>query len=1028
MSCTATESMEPKITTANSTWASLASLRQTVRLPEVIDVQNLVSVSVDNSCLLATVDTILKALAQQAQFMENLHKEYSNHRTETQVILRNFGEEVDRRIMKEVANVHARNTRMVEALDNMKSELEIQGGAMAKRVDTLGAQVAEDFSGLKGEVNASSQELQKQMTSLQEFVSTNAADAKASLQSAREEIMGSVCDNQKKVSLNNYDVVLLYNLFGINRDAAHKARTEESQTQYLHATPTFQVLLQESTGLRDSFKEVVERLNVHDVKIDSKATRVAMEAEIKSLRKERKEGEQCVRQNASERENAIIEHVQQVRQALEQKADRADLSPLLLATTTSVGNVKSEFEVQVADIRKKLTEGLAKIDDAELHILEKHSQNTTNQDNKAALWASQLEGMVTELTNDLSMTKKKFALDLDGLQQTTTIVEKRTALLQRRFEEKLRVVSGTQSDALPAPAPLLPPKAMPSQRRDSSTSPSGPAPALSWGSEEQATSAPQSYKRIGSTKSAFTFKATSNANIATDTEPASPEWEAVEPEDEIGFLQTNETVHQLQARVDELEDKLSRIDLKYQTAEEDEAQPIKDEGPPVSPWQRPATRVALKQQMQLLQQVQRRRQLTVAQKQELYMLEQRKTELSVQEKQVLDLFKQVEQKSALTGAQLQQLHAFQRQLREEQSLALATRPSPPEFDKETQKAQANQLQALQAATYQLQEQSQQLQKQLVELQRQGSARTSHEGASAIRSRVDEEIAHLTAAVTDLQAAFMKLPSGHVARPPDSEAPTAGTATATQSSAVTADRLETPSQYKLDTPFTEQTDSATTLRFRCLSCNRDSGPFVERPDRKPGNQKEFPPSVVYAQNKVSRSTTPPPERRQLVSTPPATALQTPAQLGPARRKLVDYYDWLALRTQEQQSNRPAAVPRPPGMAMEFASPVVSAVGRDGRFYGNISDRPFETERRISGISPQDIPVTSAAEIHPAPAQADQVLLPAPAEEGDAAKQGGSQVGLAPNTRPLSASRPNSAPVRRTAPNHSSPIPRKLLARK
>lgn len=40
-------------------------------------------------------------------------------------------------------------------------------------------------------------------------------------------------------------------------------------------------------------------------------------------------------------------------------------------------------------------------------------------------------------------------------------------------------------------------------------------------------------------------------------------------------------------------------------------------------------------------QVQRRRQLTLAQKQEMWMLEQRKAELSVQEKQVLDLFKQV---------------------------------------------------------------------------------------------------------------------------------------------------------------------------------------------------------------------------------------------------------------------------------------------------------------------------------------------------------------------------------------------------
>ena len=55
------------------------------------------------------------------------------------------------------------------------------------------------------------------------------------------------------------------------------------------------------------------------------------------------------------------------------------------------------------------------------------------------------------------------------------------------------------------------------------------------------------------------------------------------------------------------------------------------------------------------------------------------------------------------------------------------------------------------------------------------------------------------------------------------APTAqGTAPATQSTATTADRLEAPPQYKLDAPSTEQADSATTLRFRCLSCNRDSG--------------------------------------------------------------------------------------------------------------------------------------------------------------------------------------------------------------
>ena len=41
----------------------------------------------------------------------------------------------------------------------------------------------------------------------------------------------------------------------------------------------------------------------------------------------------------------------------------------------------------------------------------------------------------------------------------------------------------------------------------------------------------------------------------------------------------------------------------------------------------------------------------------------------------------MEQKSALTSAQLQQLHSTQKQLKEEQLLSLATRPSPPEFDK-----------------------------------------------------------------------------------------------------------------------------------------------------------------------------------------------------------------------------------------------------------------------------------------------------------------------------------------------------------
>ena len=60
---------------------------------------------------------------------------------------------------------------------------------------------------------------------------------------------------------------------------------------------------------------------------------------------------------------------------------------------------------------------------------------------------------------------------------------------------------------------------------------------------------PQSYKRIGSTKSAFTSKAASSGNIGSDTEPTSPLEAASRPQDypvidEFGLAQTNDTVHQ----------------------------------------------------------------------------------------------------------------------------------------------------------------------------------------------------------------------------------------------------------------------------------------------------------------------------------------------------------------------------------------------------------------------------------------------------------------------------------------------------
>eukprot|EP01006_Ploeotia_vitrea_P021928 TRINITY_DN54342_c0_g1_i1.p1 TRINITY_DN54342_c0_g1~~TRINITY_DN54342_c0_g1_i1.p1 ORF type:complete len:984 (-),score=157.39 TRINITY_DN54342_c0_g1_i1:164-2884(-) len=195
----------------------------------------------------------------------------------------------------------------------------------------------------------------------------------------------------------------------------------------------------------------------------------------------------------------------------------------------------------------------------------------------------------------------------------------------------------------------------------------------------------------------------------------------------------------------------------------------------------------------------------------------------------------------------------------------------------------------------------------------------------------------------------------------------------------------PPQYKYD-PVYADSEPATMLRFRCLSCNRVAGPLHEPPDGRPGTRKEFPPQSVFmhsstrtAEKDNAPSTAASGSKKGKGSRPSSAAASTagsvtggaqpsiasgahaPSSTGApstvctsnlqssTRKKLQNYYEWLAYRTQEKRgtdspSTAQQSSPREGGMAVRSSSPPPPGergrkiIGKDGRFYAGVLEKP------------------------------------------------------------------------------------------
>eukprot|EP01012_Entosiphon_sulcatum_P003246 TRINITY_DN10965_c0_g1_i1.p1 TRINITY_DN10965_c0_g1~~TRINITY_DN10965_c0_g1_i1.p1 ORF type:complete len:652 (-),score=102.71 TRINITY_DN10965_c0_g1_i1:21-1976(-) len=197
---------------------------------------------------------------------------------------------------------------------------------------------------------------------------------------------------------------------------------------------------------------------------------------------------------------------------------------------------------------------------------------------------------------------------------------------------------------------------------------------------------------------------------------------------------------------------------------------------------------------------------------------------------------------------------------------------------------------------------------------------------------------------------------------------------------------------------EHTDAPTAFRFRCLSCNRNSGPFVEPVPAKK-SLTDFPPnsmfvsSLQYKQEQSeglasasTRTTADDPKRRKkkpgvlpgataksLLSSNPTTATTDPDPNGVARRRLQSFQEWLRTRHAEESTRRlgekllefpifnaSSVHDGVPYVGVQSNSsprqdcPPAASFGKDGRFYQGVSP----------SAPPGSLP-NAPAERHPGP---------------------------------------------------------------
>lgn len=156
------------------------------------------------------------------------------------------------------------------------------------------------------------------------------------------------------------------------------------------------------------------------------------------------------------------------------------------------------------------------------------------------------------------------------------------------------------------------------------------------------------------------------------------------------------------------------------------------------------------------------------------------------------------------------------------------------------------------------------------------------------------------------------------------------------------------------------NNATSLRFRCLSCNRNAGPLVENV-RDRMSAPPFPPSTLHLRGESARRHQSPP------ASMPSGRDKGHTEPGPisSRRKLLNYYDWLKAREDDKNDRleknvKGASVGGTASQELvlleiksprRMSTPEPHAVGTDGRFYTGVqqqrtTDRPQMAERPLT----------------------------------------------------------------------------------